>query len=75
MTEPKKLKIIFEPGCLDNLDITQEELDALVAEIQEMVDDGSLFENSILFEDLPEEEQADFQKLFDDADKPKKYLH
>jgi hypothetical protein len=35
MTEPIK-KVEFAPGCFDTFDGTQEELDALMAEIQEM---------------------------------------
>ena len=35
MTEPIK-KVEFAPGCFDQFDGTQEELDAMMAEIQEM---------------------------------------
>ena len=44
----KKLKVTFAEGCFDELaeEMTQEELDALTAEIQELVDSGELFENS-----------------------------
>ncbi len=48
----KEIKIVFTPGCFDNFEGSQEELDQLVQEIQDMVSDGSLFENSkILTED------------------------
>ena len=43
MTKPK---IIFHPGCFDNLDISQEELDKIVEELEQMVEDGTLLENS-----------------------------
>ena len=33
-----KMKITFAPGCFDNFEGTQEELDAMVAEIQDMFD-------------------------------------
>ncbi len=34
-TNDGKLKVVFEPGCFDHLDVeNQEELDALMAEIQ-----------------------------------------
>lgn len=37
MTEEKKpLKIEFAPGCFDSFEGTQEELDKMVAEIQDM---------------------------------------
>lgn len=42
----KKLKIEFAPGCFDNFDGSQEELDELVAEIQRMAETGELFEKS-----------------------------
>lgn len=32
----KEIKIQFAPGCFDNFDGTQEELDAMVADIQKM---------------------------------------
>ena len=39
-------KLVFAPGCFDAFDGTQEELDALVAEIKKMAEDGTLEENS-----------------------------
>lgn len=42
----EKMKIEFAPGCFDQFDGTQEELDELMATITQMIDDGSLFENS-----------------------------
>jgi hypothetical protein len=38
----KKLKLIFEPGCFDNFDGTQEELDQLVEQITAMAENGEL---------------------------------
>jgi hypothetical protein len=51
----KKLKVTYAEGCFDELaeEMTQDELDALVAEIETMVDTGEIFENS---EPLSEEE-------------------
>lgn len=51
----KKLKIIYEEGCFDDLaeEMTQDELDALTEEIEAMVESGELFENS---EPLTDEE-------------------
>lgn len=41
MTEEKKpLKLEFAPGCFDNFEGTQEELDELMAEIQRMFESG-----------------------------------
>jgi len=48
MSEPKKkIHIEFAPGAFDSFDGTQEELDALVAELQRMADSGELEEMSI----------------------------
>ena len=44
--EDKKIKIEFAPGCFDNFEGTQEELDELVAEITRMVESGDMLENS-----------------------------
>lgn len=41
-----KPKIIFHPGCFDNLDLTQEQLDEFVSMLEQAVEDGTLFENS-----------------------------
>lgn len=46
MDNEKKPKIVFMPGCFDNLDIDQDELDSLMAEIQAKIEDGSIFEES-----------------------------
>ena len=47
MTEKKPLRVIFDPGCFDNFDGTQEELDEFVKQIQEFAESGLLFENSV----------------------------
>lgn len=44
--ERKDVEIVFAPGCFDNFEGTQEELDELMAEIQRMVDTGELFERA-----------------------------
>lgn len=63
-------KIVFLPGSLDGLDITQEELDELVAEIKAKFEDGTLFEESedIDFEDLSPELQKRFIKACEEFD-------
>lgn len=48
-----KVKLEFAPGCFDDLDLTQEEIDELVNEIQAMADSGELFEDA---EELDEDE-------------------
>ena len=44
--DKKKPRIIFSPGCFDDFDGTQEELDELVLEINKAVTDGTFFENA-----------------------------
>lgn len=45
--EQPKLKIVFAPGCFDDFDGTQEELNELVAHLTELAESGELLENSI----------------------------
>lgn len=62
MTEKKKPELVFMPGCFDNFEGSQEELDELLAEIQRMVDTGEIFEKAVpvdidsLMDSLSEEE-------------------
>jgi hypothetical protein len=42
----QKPEIVFAPGCFDNFDGTQEELDELIASIHQMVDSGEIFEKA-----------------------------
>lgn len=46
MTKEKKLKVEFAPGCFDQFDGTQEELDEMIADIMKMAEDGTLLEQS-----------------------------
>lgn len=67
MEENKKLEVIFAPGCFDDFDGTQEELDNLIAEIKAMVESGELLENSrpLAVENLTEEELEKLDNAFD----------
>lgn len=59
----EKIKVEFEPGCFDNIDMTQEELDQFVAEIKAMAESGELFENAIMItEDNFDELDEDIQE-------------
>ena len=52
-----KIKVVFMEGCFDDFDGTQEELNELIAHIQEMAESGELLENSVeigAIEDLEE---------------------
>jgi hypothetical protein len=61
----KKPEIVFAPGCFDNFEGTQEELDEMIAEIQRMAESGELFENSqpLDLDELSEEDPEFAQKL------------
>jgi hypothetical protein len=61
MTE--KLKLEFAPGCFDDFDGTQEELQELIAQLHAMLDDGTLFEHS---EPVSEEESQEIQRKIAD---------
>ncbi|CAB4138173.1 hypothetical protein UFOVP328_366 [uncultured Caudovirales phage] len=47
----KKPKIIFEPGCFDNLDVSQDELDEIVTMLTELAESGELEANSRVLTD------------------------
>ena len=73
MTDKKPLKIEFAPGCFDSFEGTQEELDAMVAEIQRMFESGELAENSHEitdedWEELPDDVKEQLIRQFDDED-------
>lgn len=64
MTKKKPpFKVVFEEGVFDELaedmEMTQEELDAFVAGIFELAETGEILEHSTPIEELPEEEQAE----------------
>ena len=61
----KKLKVVFAPGCFDDFEGTQEELDELVAEIKSMAERGEFEEN---FRQLSEEEEKEILLMLADRD-------
>ena len=48
---PKPPKVVFAPGCFDNFEGTQEELQELMAEIHQMVESGQIFERAERIDD------------------------
>ncbi len=69
--ENKPLKVEFAPGCFDNFEGTQEELDEMIAEIQRMAESGELFDRSVQlseedFDELPDDVKAQLMDLGDD---------
>lgn len=70
-----KPEIVFAPGCFDNFEGTQEELDELLAEIHRLVDSGELFERAVAvdLDDLEEEDLEALGSFFADSnDEPRK---
>jgi hypothetical protein len=55
-------KIIFSPGCFDDLELSQEELNDLVEDVIRSVEDGSFEEDS---RPLDEEEVEELIKIMD----------
>lgn len=60
----KSLKVVFEEGCFDSFDGTQEELDAIVAEVQRLVESGELLENSVELDEVTFSELDDDEQEF-----------
>ena len=73
MTEKKPLKITFAPGCFDNFEGTQEELDDLMKTIQDMFDSGEAQLKAIPVEDILDEftEEESLEIFQQDTDEPK----
>lgn len=71
LAKKKHIQVTFEPGCFDDWDGTQEELDALVAEITRMAESGELASNAVALDDedawqqLSQEEQDIISQALD----------
>ena len=59
MTKKKPLNVEFVPGWADELELNQDEYDALVDGIRQLVATGEIFENSTSVDELPLEEQEE----------------
>jgi hypothetical protein len=75
MTEEKKMKVEFAPGCFDNFEGTQEELDEFIKEITSMFEGKTPDEIKALGarpvdpDDLPPEVLAQIaEHLFDEEE-------
>lgn len=62
---PNGMKLVFAPGCFDSFEGTQEELDALMKEIEEGFVNGTFFEKAkpLSEEDLDELSDAQLEAL------------
>ena len=69
MSNPKDLEIIFAPGCFDDFEGTQEELDEFIAHIKSLAASGELFENATAL-DLDDLEEMDESDDYEVAPKP-----
>ena len=68
-TDKKELKVEFAPGCFDDFDGTQEELQDLIAHIRQMASDGTIFDDSV---QLTSEEEEAVWKMLADKQKEKR---
>lgn len=59
MTKKKELDVIFDEGWADELELTQDEYNALIDGIKQLVATGEIFENSTPIDELDEEEQQE----------------
>ena len=68
------MELVFAPGCFDNFEGTQEELDELVAQIKQMAETGELFDKATpvdmesLIDDLSDEEVEDLLDQLDELE-------
>ena len=60
MTKDIKIKVVFAEGSMDEFEGTQEELDAFVAEIKEMISNGA-FDSAI---PITDEEKKELDLLY-----------
>lgn len=70
--KPVKIKISFAPGCFDNFEGTQEELDEFVDAIKKLAESGELIENAVRVEDFDEYLDAE---EFEEDYQPSRRLH
>jgi hypothetical protein len=59
MTKKKPPSVLFADGWADEMELTQEQYDALIDGINQLVATGEIFENATPVEELPLEEQQE----------------
>jgi uncharacterized protein YqgV (UPF0045/DUF77 family) len=71
--DPKDLKIEFAPGCFDNFEGSQEELDQLVNQIKEMFASGEAQQMArpLDLDDLDEEDWEILEKMAEQEENAK----
>ena len=74
---PNGMKLVFAPGCFDNFEGSQEELDSLVKEIEQAFENGDLENGSNiveieeLTETLSEDEIKNLMESFGNEPQPR----
>ena len=74
---PNGMKLVFAPGCFDNFEGSQEELDSLVKEIEQVFKNGDLQDGSNivdmeeLTETLSEDEVKNLMESFGNETQPR----
>lgn len=71
---PNGMELVFAPGCFDNFEGTQEELDELVKEITESFVSGEALTEARSIADLTEEEIEEILEQLGDDDTPTRTL-
>jgi hypothetical protein len=61
-----KVKVVFAPGALDDIDMSQEEMDEFVKMIEDKVADGSLFDEGRML-DPDDEDDAEMLEQVEEA--------
>ena len=63
---PFELELVFAPGCFDEFEGTQEELDEFIAEIRASVASGEIFEKMtpVDFDDIDDETLEHIENSF-----------
>jgi hypothetical protein len=82
MTEEKKIKIEFAPGAFDNFEGTQEDLDGLMTEIQNMFLNKTPEEikamstplSELDFDEIPDEVKEQLMRSYSDDNGPGRIL-
>ena len=62
MTRKKPMDVEFMLGWADEMELTQDEYDALIDGIKQLVATGEIFENATPVSELPFEEQEEILK-------------
>lgn len=71
---PNGMKLVFAPGCFDSFEGTQEELDALIKEIEDSFTSGEALEQARAIDDMSEDEIQEILDQLGDVDEEPRVL-